>query len=186
MSELVDPVEIERIVGVPRHASQHQARAVSSERKVYVLHSVECVQEYADLRECPYSAALGEGIREQQWPADAPTPVLIDSESGQLCPSGQWSYEDLHAGGWAYPFQEDEDSNITGLGHQDATAFASEVNRYDVEICGIDLGEDDKDAVTPDQVAHQWVLLGDDDERLQVCEPGEPGALPVTTMWGGR
>ncbi|AMS02809.1 hypothetical protein SEA_YEEZY_64 [Gordonia phage Yeezy] len=39
MTDLVPSADIERIVGVPRDATKHLARAVSSTQTVYVLHS---------------------------------------------------------------------------------------------------------------------------------------------------
>ena len=38
MSDLVNPADIERIVGVQRHPKRHYARAVSAEQTVYILH----------------------------------------------------------------------------------------------------------------------------------------------------
>jgi hypothetical protein len=67
MSELVDPGEIERIVGIERHATRHYARAVSSEQVVYILHSQRCKDSDRDLRECLFSVALNNGIDERDW-----------------------------------------------------------------------------------------------------------------------
>jgi hypothetical protein len=51
MTRLVDPSEIERIVGIKRHPLWHYARAVTAERTVYIMHSagpltVEKVHEH--------------------------------------------------------------------------------------------------------------------------------------------
>lgn len=62
MADLVDPDSIERLVGVPRHATAHYGRAVTADQTVYVLHSQECKDSTPDLRTCPYSAALDRGI----------------------------------------------------------------------------------------------------------------------------
>lgn len=62
MADLVNPSEIESIVGAPRHATDHLGRAVSAEQTVYILHSEECRSSGVDLRECPYSVALDLGI----------------------------------------------------------------------------------------------------------------------------
>lgn len=62
MTDLVNPSEIESIVGAPRHATDHLGRAVSAEQTVYILHSEECRASGVDLRECPYSVALDLGI----------------------------------------------------------------------------------------------------------------------------
>lgn len=62
MSQLVDPTEIEAIVGAPRHPTLHLGKAVTSEQTLYVLHSQECLDSGIDLRECEYSIALDLGI----------------------------------------------------------------------------------------------------------------------------
>lgn len=67
MSARVPADRIERIVGVERHATRHYARAVSSEQMVYILHSGLCLGSTPDLRECPFSLALDNGIDEQVW-----------------------------------------------------------------------------------------------------------------------
>jgi hypothetical protein len=67
MSELVPADTIEQTVGAERHAVQHLARAVSAEQTVYVLHSHACNDSGIDLRECPYSAALDNGIDPSDW-----------------------------------------------------------------------------------------------------------------------
>jgi len=67
MTALVDPSEIERIVGIERHAVRHYARAVSAEQTVYILHSVLCRERHKDLRECLFSLALDNGIDEYDW-----------------------------------------------------------------------------------------------------------------------
>lgn len=67
MTELVDPSEIERIVGFERHPTRHYARAVSVEQIVYILHSHACKDSGMDLRECPFSQALNNGIDEYDW-----------------------------------------------------------------------------------------------------------------------
>lgn len=77
MSELVDPARIEEIVGVPRHATLHFARAVSAEHTVYVLHSHECKQSGIDLRQCEFSRALDRGIDLRQWVEDVAVQVHI-------------------------------------------------------------------------------------------------------------
>ena len=92
MTELVDPSEIEKIVGVPRHPTEHWAKAVSSEERVYILHSVACLESSEDLRSCEYSRALDNGIREvrMDWPEDVPLKVKIlrsGPSGGYLIPS---------------------------------------------------------------------------------------------------
>lgn len=77
MSDLVDGLEIERIVGVKRHLRAHFARAVSKEQRVYILHSQVCLEDNKDLRNCEFSLALDKGIDESQWVLDRPVPVKI-------------------------------------------------------------------------------------------------------------
>jgi hypothetical protein len=83
---LVDPTEIEQIVGVERHATRHYARAVSVEQVVYILHSEDCRAAQADLRDCPFSRALDRGIDEQDWSGREDRPVLVRVRNGLLIP----------------------------------------------------------------------------------------------------
>lgn len=62
MTDLVPAEEIEQIVGARRHPHQHLGRAVSAEQTVYILHSEKCRDSGIDLRECPYSRFLDNGI----------------------------------------------------------------------------------------------------------------------------
>jgi hypothetical protein len=78
MSDRVDSNDIETLVGHPRHQTQHWARAVSRSQTVYLLHSYECFEEFYDLRECPYSLALDNGIPIDVWVEDEPVRVEID------------------------------------------------------------------------------------------------------------
>jgi hypothetical protein len=95
MSDLVPTEDIERIVGAPRHATLHQARAVSAEQTVYILHSRECLDSGIDLRDCRFSWALDNGIRLNEWQEDVPLKVSIKSASGvtRLVPSGYRAVE---------------------------------------------------------------------------------------------
>lgn len=86
MSELVDPKDIERIVGVKRFRHAHWARAVSAEQRVYILHSQDCLNSGIDLRECDYSLALDRGIDPSTWVEDSPVEVMIFD--GILCMAG--------------------------------------------------------------------------------------------------
>lgn len=77
MTDLVPAEDIERIVGVQRHPTQHYARAVSAEQTVYILHSHECLASGIDLRECRYSLALDNGIRQDEWVEDQAVVVTV-------------------------------------------------------------------------------------------------------------
>ncbi len=87
MTNLVPPAEIEGIVGVPRHATEHWARAVSAEQQVYVLHSAQCRDSGIDLRCCAFSIALDRGIDLGDWDGveDTAVPVMI-GDDGLLFP----------------------------------------------------------------------------------------------------
>jgi hypothetical protein len=85
VSRRVPAEDIEQIVGVPRHATLHYGRAVSIERRVYILHSQDCHDHYTDLRRCPYSRALDLGITETEWTMDQP--VALEIWDGRLTDS---------------------------------------------------------------------------------------------------
>lgn len=88
MSDLVDPGAIERIVGVPRHASDHYARAISAEQTVYILHSQACKGSGIDLRDCPFSLALDDGITSSDWVGHEDRPVIVAIDGcGYLIPA---------------------------------------------------------------------------------------------------
>lgn len=76
MSERVPSDQIEVIVGVKRHPTEHWGRAVSTEQMVYILHSQECLDSDIDLRDCRYSLALDNGINPAVWTLDQPVRVL--------------------------------------------------------------------------------------------------------------
>lgn len=88
MSKLVDSSKIEHIVGISRHKTIHYAKAVSSEKVVYILHSQDCVDYLTDLRECPFSESLDKGIDADFWKTylDEPVELEIDEEFGDLIP----------------------------------------------------------------------------------------------------
>ncbi|MGB2791312.1 MAG: hypothetical protein WBC29_02050 [Candidatus Moraniibacteriota bacterium] len=86
MTELVDPTEIELIVGAPRHPDQHIGRAVSDEETVYILHSQRCKDSTEDLRLCPYSKALDQGIDVEDWAGYVDRPVFLVILSRGLFP----------------------------------------------------------------------------------------------------
>lgn len=91
MSDLVPADEIESIVGVKRHPRLHFGRAVSAEKRVYILHSQECLDSGIDLRECEYSIALDRGIDDEPgiwfaWVHHQDRPVRLTVWRGRLRP----------------------------------------------------------------------------------------------------
>lgn len=84
MTNLVPADQIERIVGVARDPIDHWARAVSAEQTVYILHSQQCKDSTPDLRDCPFSLALDDGIEIADWVEDEP--VIVSVEDGRLVP----------------------------------------------------------------------------------------------------
>ena len=92
MTELVDPSEIERIVGAKRHPISHIARYVTEEGRIYILHSRECKESGRDLRDCPYSVALDNGCHDSAWRGWRDQPVVV------RC------YSSLHSGPHLFPY----------------------------------------------------------------------------------
>lgn len=94
MTRLESADEIEGIVGAERHATEHLGRAVSVEQRLYILHSVECVESGIDLRDCEFSLALDDyGIEtgpNTPWAREEGEPgvvLAIDDEVGDLLPA---------------------------------------------------------------------------------------------------
>lgn len=87
MAELVDPTEIEAIVGTRRHTTKHYARVVTAEKTIYILHSAMCKAALLDLRDCPYSLALDRGVFLDGWPFDEPIHVTL--VAGELVPASR-------------------------------------------------------------------------------------------------
>ncbi|HEY7822664.1 MAG TPA: hypothetical protein VIG24_07530 [Acidimicrobiia bacterium] len=91
MTDIVPVNQIERIVGTKRHPTRHIARAVSSEQRVYILHSGDCWEQCGDLRDCAYSVSLDEaGIDLGIWVEDVPVFVRLD-DFDVLVPDGEAS-----------------------------------------------------------------------------------------------
>jgi hypothetical protein len=86
VTELVNPTEIEQIVGARRLNSQHLGRAVSAEQRVYILHSGQCFRSGKDLRECPFSLALDRGIDVARWADWQDRAVQVVVRDGTLVP----------------------------------------------------------------------------------------------------
>lgn len=93
MSNLVPAEDIETIVGAPRHPTRHLAKAVSAEKKVYILHSQRCLDSGIDLRDCPYSLAIDEGIDPDDWPEDKPVHVWFYGDDLLVCSRCELPYE---------------------------------------------------------------------------------------------
>ena len=126
MTELVDPEVIESVVGMTRHDTIHFGRAVTTDERFYILHSRECRDDTADVRDCPFSLALDHGIMGVpgvDWATD--TLLVLSIANDKLTTYQSWVLQDR---GVFYPFVEDEDANITGLGHQDPETFAAAIN----------------------------------------------------------
>lgn len=88
MTDLVATDDIERIVDARRDPLDHLGRAVSAERKVYILHSRQCSDLHEagsrDLRDCPFSVALDEhGINPRDWPHDEPVVLELVRQGDQ-------------------------------------------------------------------------------------------------------
>lgn len=88
MSELVNPDQIEEIVGAPRYPISHLGRANSTEQKVYILHSRQCKESGIDLRRCLYSRALDAGIDHDAWEGLEDRPVILAITDRGLVPTG--------------------------------------------------------------------------------------------------
>lgn len=86
MSDLVPAEDIEHIVGVTRHRSVHYGRIVQAARRVYVLHSRNCLDSGIDLRDCPYSQALDRGLDERTWSLWVDVPVALRIYGQRLIP----------------------------------------------------------------------------------------------------
>ena len=91
MTDLVPATDIERIVGADRHPTAHLGRAISAEQRVYILHSHECLRNAAalgqDLRECPYSIALDQGLIVEDWADHQDQVIGLSIDTGALMPA---------------------------------------------------------------------------------------------------
>ena len=86
MSDLVPPEQIEAIVGVKRHHQAHYGRSVSTEQRVYILHSERSRDSGIDLRECRFSQALDRGIRPESWAGFEDVAVALGVWNDRLIP----------------------------------------------------------------------------------------------------
>ena len=88
MSTLVDPGEIETIVGARRHSVKHLGRLITETRTVYVLHSHLCRNTGRDLRECEFSIAMDEGVDWTLFTEQLDRPIIMGVDSrGLLMPA---------------------------------------------------------------------------------------------------
>lgn len=83
MADLVPADRIEQIVGATRHQTEHIGRAVSAEEMVYILHSRECRDSTPDLRDCPFSRAMDQGVG-RDLITQADRPLVLAIQHGRL------------------------------------------------------------------------------------------------------
>jgi hypothetical protein len=71
VSELVDPKQIETLVGVKRHQTIHWGHG-DWKWIYYILHSQECLDSGRDLRECEFSLAMDRSNTDvmPRWPVE--------------------------------------------------------------------------------------------------------------------
>lgn len=87
MSDLEDPSTIEQTVGARRHPTEHIGRADTDTQRVTILHSAACVAGTPDLRDCPFSKALDQGIDYRHWRLFTDRPLRVF-----LAPPSQAAY----------------------------------------------------------------------------------------------
>lgn len=88
MTNLVPRDEIERLVGVPRHPTNHYGRASTVDQTIYILHSQQCLDSGIDLRVCRFSRALDHGASIWEWMPVEETPVVVAiGDDGCLVPA---------------------------------------------------------------------------------------------------
>jgi hypothetical protein len=63
----------------------HYGTVTPSENRIYLIHSEQCHVHYDELRECPYSVALTNGIDEESWVFDVTVPLEI--RDGKVYPA---------------------------------------------------------------------------------------------------
>jgi hypothetical protein len=99
MTNLVNPVHIEQIVGVKRHPQRHYGRAVSDEQTLYILHSQRCRDKGLDLRDCRFSVALDrDGIELEVWDdlQDRPVILGLDLQERLIPLAESWGVSYVH------------------------------------------------------------------------------------------
>ena len=86
MTELIDPSEVERLVGAYRHPTAHLCRADSFHEATYLLHSKACLDSGIDLRTCEYALAQDNGIDTDVWEGREDMPVQVAIVDARLVP----------------------------------------------------------------------------------------------------
>lgn len=86
-------------------------------------------------------------------------------------------YDETH---W-FPFMESENADITGPGHQDPIAFVQAIRAYDEVATG-----EHHSSFDVDLVRHRYAVIDPEGETFRLVAQGEPGAVPVTILWGIR
>ena len=66
------------------HPEEPRAREYET---IYILHSQFCKDSGIDLRDCPYSRALDQGVRERDWSGWENRPVVLITVTGWLTPT---------------------------------------------------------------------------------------------------
>ncbi len=88
MADLVDPTEIEELVGARRHHALHIGRADTKSGTFYILHSQDCLDSGIDLTECRFSVALDMGVSERLWAGREDKAQIIAITDKGLFPGG--------------------------------------------------------------------------------------------------
>ena len=78
MTQLVDPSDIEAIVGRERDQSEHWGRSRPSDMSFYIMHSFDCLDSVIDLRDCEYSRGLDKSLDNDLWSAGVRGPVQLE------------------------------------------------------------------------------------------------------------
>lgn len=88
VADLVDPGQIERIVGARRHSIKHLGRVVTADHTTYILHSEHCRSRGLDLRECAFSVAMDDGVDDAEFEGYTDRAIVMGVDSnGVLLPA---------------------------------------------------------------------------------------------------
>lgn len=97
MSDLVNPDEIEAIVGHAREEYAHWGRMSTVDKRFYILHSRRCKDSGIDLRQCPYSVALDQCFDPLDWEGLEDRPMPLELWHGNLMPDEEGLDQDTGA-----------------------------------------------------------------------------------------